>query len=422
MRRRNLILVLSLIALTGALAIAPGAAGKGPMTPSGAPDRSVFLRSTPTSSLAGIIAVSTATGHVLARLPLGVADAGWSVLYAAATADDRTTVTAYDPRSGAILRQLSLAGSFALPVVVPGGRPEGLSTDGRTLVLVDRAPQRGSSRFAFLDTALASPPRVATLPGDFAFDALSPVARDVYLIEHLGGTGSGHYQVRLYDAVAGTLADGAIVDKRNVDEVMEGRPIARVTSADGQWVHTLYVKTDGTAFVHQLDTTERYALCTDLPEDAVATTAADVGAWRLAIRGTDPPYAANGHLGILVGLDLGDVRVTGRMATPYATGSDELAIAPDGQTLFLAGPDGMSSVSTGDLVAAGDVLRTPPLAGIAITPDGRWLYGVAEDGTGIVELEIAGPGVSMSVTVPFVDVTTQDQMPMRLLAVADAGA
>lgn len=261
-----------------------------------------------------------------------------------------------------------------------------------------------------------------TLPGDFAFDALSADARHLYLIEHLGQAGSGHYQVRVYDPAAGALIAGAIVDKRDVAEAMEGRPVGRVTSGDGQWVYTLYVKTDGTAFVHELDTTDSLALCADLPDQARAASAADVLAWRLALRGADLPYAANGRLGILVALDSGGVRSTGQMATASAPSSDELAVAADSKVLYLAGPDGVTTFSTGALLAVGPVLHTLPLAGIAITADGRWLYGVAEAGTSIVEIAIAGPGVASSATVPFVDIPIQDRMPFRLLAVADGGA
>lgn len=448
MRHRELILVLFLVALIGGACTAPTAAGSSPSpavpahptavplsadTPlatsdpspaatSVAPDRLLFLRSALGTPADAIVAVSSATGHMVARLPLGVADAGWSVLYAAATAGDRTTVTAYDPRSGSILRRLSLPGSFSLPVVVPGGLPGGLATDGRTLVLVDRASQTGSSRFAFLDAALASRPRFVTLSSDFAFDALSPDAHYLYLIEHLGQTGSGHYQVRVYDSAAGALMPGAIVDKRNVGEAMEGRAVARVTAAGGQWVYTLYVKTDGTAFVHELDTLHTLALCADLPKEAKATTAADVMAWRLGQSGTGLPYAANGHLGILVALDAGGVRSTGKMAPASATGSDELAVAADGQALYLAGPDGVRTFSSGTLLPVGHELRTVPLSGIAISAGGRWLYSVTEDGIGIVEIAIAGPGAASSTTVPFVDMPTQDRMPMRLLAIADRGA
>ncbi|MHB8460308.1 MAG: hypothetical protein ACYDB6_09605 [Candidatus Limnocylindrales bacterium] len=447
MRARAPILSLVLVALIGAACNAPTAAGLRPsaspthqtaVPPSGsaplatsgpspasasvAPERLLFLRRAPGTSADAIVAVSSSSGRIVARLPLGVPDAGWSVLYAAATVGERTTVAAYEPRSGSVLRQRSLAGSFALPVVVPGGLPGGLTSDGRTLVLVDRAPGTGSSRFAFLDAALVSPPRFVTLPGGFAFDALSPDGRFLYLIEHLGQPGSGHYQVRAYDSAAGALLAGAIVDKRNVGEAMEGRPVARVSSADGRWVYTLYVRTDGTAFVHELDTTDTVALCADLPTTARATSAAEVMAWRLALRGTDLPYAANGRLGILVALDAGGVRATGRIVTASATDSDGLAVAADGQALYVGGPDGVTTYATGALLAVGQMLRTPPLAGIAASADGHALYGAAADGTGIVELAITASGGASAATVRVVDIATGDRPSFRLLAVADRGA
>ena len=60
-----------------------------------------------------------------------------------------------------------------------------------------------SRGWTLVDTGLAAPARFVTLRGGFAFDALSPDARYLYLIEHLGAVGSGHYQVRAYDSTVG---------------------------------------------------------------------------------------------------------------------------------------------------------------------------------------------------------------------------
>lgn len=447
MLRRTSILLLFLVTLIGAACVAPGAAAVLPSlvrpanptalpspadlplaTPAPSPSSSIatagrllFMRTGRGTAAEAIVAIAATTGQVAARLPVGVADGHWTVLYAAATIDGETTVTAYDPSSGATLRRISVPGSFALPVIVAGELPGGLASDGHTLVLVDQAPAPGSSRFALLDTTFATPARFVTLPGGFAFDALSPDARNLFLIEHLGPAASGHYQVRLYDTAAGALVPGAIVDKRNIGEAMEGRPVARVTSVDGQWVYTLYVKTDGTAFVHELDTTAALALCVDLPAAATATTAADVAAWRLGLRGTDPPYAANGNLGILVGLNPGTVRSTGRMPTGGTAGSAELAVAADGSALYLAGPGGVTTVSTSSFGTLGKVLPTSPLAGIAITDDGRSLYGVLGAGTGMVDITVSGPGVGSIASLPFGDLPAGDRIGIELLAIADGG-
>src|SRR5207249_3230039 len=117
-----------------------------------------------------------------------------------------------------------------------------------------------------LPEALAADPRIVELRGSFPFDAIGPDGRYLFLIERIGEAGSDHYQVRAWDSAVGRLLDAPIVDKREIGELMEGAPVARAMSADGQWAHTLYLKEDGTAFVHQLDTRNGLALCVDLPE------------------------------------------------------------------------------------------------------------------------------------------------------------
>jgi hypothetical protein len=60
---------------------------------------------------------------------------------------------------------------------------------------------------------------------------------------------------------------------------MTGWPVTRATSADGAWAFTLYVKGNGSGFVHALDTVDRRAVCIDLPWKDLATWAFDVRLW-----------------------------------------------------------------------------------------------------------------------------------------------
>jgi hypothetical protein len=169
-----------------------------------------------------------------------------------------------------------LQGRFDLPVVTVGGQLGGLSHDGGTLVLAPaRGPAGGSTRFAVLDAALADAPRYVALEGSFAFDALSPDGRRLFLIEHLPPVGSAHYQVRMLDLSTGVIEPAPLIDKRFPDEQMHGYPLARTESIDGTWVYTLY--RDGARnFVHAL-LTDGAAFCIDLP----AAETPD-GPWRLA--------------------------------------------------------------------------------------------------------------------------------------------
>jgi len=59
----------------------------------------------------------------------------------------------------------------------------------------------------------------------------------------------------------------AVVDKRELGEQMRGYPVARTTSARGEWVYTLYTRSPGGGrpFVHALNAAARTAFCIDLP-------------------------------------------------------------------------------------------------------------------------------------------------------------
>ena len=214
---------------------------------------------------------------------------------------------------------------------------------------------------------------------------MSPDGQLLYLIEHQGEPGSGHYQVRLYDVTYRELVKDPIVDKRELDEQMEGRPVARVASADGVWVHTLYVTASGGAFVHQLNTVERYALCAGLPGNS--STPAEAGAWRLALSSATAPFAANGRLGVVASVDSGNVRLSRPLPAP--NGDAELAISVDGRMLYLARADGLTTVTGRRLEATGDPFWTQELAGVSVEPNGEWLYGISREGSELVIVQVA---------------------------------
>jgi hypothetical protein len=272
--------------------------------------------------------VDTASGRLGAGLPLGVPDARWSTLYATAAGSGTTAVRAIDVRTGAMLRQTELAGSWALPTVVPGDLPVGVAERAGLLVLADAAPDAKASRFAIVDTALTAKPQIVTLNGRFEFDAVGPDGRYVFLIEHLDG---GHYQVRAYNTQAGKLEEFIVVDKREIGEEMEGLPVARATTDLGAWTYTLYTREDGTAFVHQLDTLNAGALCVDLPEDLKAITPADQRAWRIAANQGSGGYVANDRLGFFGSLGEGDLAATDRLTTTLKG----LAAGPAGYAYLL---------------------------------------------------------------------------------------
>jgi hypothetical protein len=166
----------------------------------------------------------------------------------------------------------------------------GLSPDGRTLVLGDvstGAPLKKTSSFAVIDPVHTASRGVITLQGDFSYDALSPGARMLYLIQHVSDQDPRKYQVRAYDLGARRLLDRVVIDKTSWDEVMQGMPFTREASSDGRWVYTLYAG-GAHPFVHALDTQSATARCIDLPKSwnqlDIANLRLHVGAGKLLLR------------------------------------------------------------------------------------------------------------------------------------------
>jgi hypothetical protein len=170
---------------------------------------------------------------------------------------------ATDARTGAVDSYQVLGGGFGVTQVAGDGSTVGLAGD-RTLVLAEYPTgQRPSTRIALVDTRTLKVRELIRLSGDFTLDAISPNGRTLFLIQRLGRAQTP-YVVRAYDISRRRLVPGAIRDRREPDEQMQGFPVSRATSADGRWAYTLYAKPGGEAFVHALDTERRAAWCVDL--------------------------------------------------------------------------------------------------------------------------------------------------------------
>ena len=155
---------------------------------------------------------------------------------------------------------------------------------------------------------------------------------------------------------------------------MEGRPIARAVTDGGAWTYTLYLREEGTAFVHQIQTLEGAALCVDLPEDIRAITDADANAWRIATTGSEGGFVANGRLRFLANIGVGDVTASTRLAGSSAV---ELAAGGPGNA-FLLGPDGLMAID-GKLRLLGHG-SGKEAHGVAMAPSGKALYVLSQGG------------------------------------------
>jgi hypothetical protein len=239
----------------------------------------------------------------------GVVDRAQGVRYVAMPGARTTTVAAVRRSDGRVLRYATVNGAFGIPLVAFDGTADGLSHDGRTLVLADVGTRADQSSFAFLRTNPLRLLKRVTLQGRWAFDALSPDGRTIYAIQYLATGPNPRYNVRAVSLLTGKPLGGAIVDKREPDEEMQGAPWARARSADGAWAYTFYVKPGGTAFVHMLDTAQRRAFCVDLPWHSTQQALARV---RLSVKlgGRALVLSKRGAVGRLAIIDTKTFKVT----------------------------------------------------------------------------------------------------------------
>jgi len=187
------------------------------------------------------------------------------VRYVALSGEGRTTIATIRMRGGRVARFNSIPGTFGIPLVSFDGTAAGLSHDQRRLVLSSFPGTPEVSRqthFAIVRLPGARLERLVTLRGAFSFDALSPDAKTLFVVEYLTADGA-RYRVRAVDLRTGRLLPRAIAEKGRT--TMSGLALTRATGSSGRFAYTLYRNDTGTAFVHALDTVGRRAICIELP-------------------------------------------------------------------------------------------------------------------------------------------------------------
>ena len=235
-------------------------------------------------------------------------DAASGVRYVALPAAKTTAVAAVRTSDGRVLRYATIRGTFGIPLVAFDGTAEGVSRDGKTLVLADVGANQTRDALRRPEHERRSGSQKAiTLPGLWAYDALSPNGRMLYATQYLGTGPNPRYNVRAVSLVTGKPVGGALVDKREPDEEMNGSPCARARSTNGAWAYTLYAKPNGTAFVHALDTARRRAYCVDLPLGRIRRR---LSAVRLRSRTAAARSSCQGGLGRLAVVDTPSFKVT----------------------------------------------------------------------------------------------------------------
>ena len=223
-------------------------------------------------AIAGVCAPATAAAD---GLPVGNVDAGpggiasrtGDVRYVTVPATPNTLALSIRRNGGQVLHSKMLRGRYTVPVVALDGTADGLSADGRTLVLIKPRPgfPRALTTFAIIDAQRLRTREIVRLRGDFSYDAMSPDGGLVYLIQYTSRRDPTRYAVRGYDTRKNRLLPDPIIDPRAFgEEGMRGYPITRATSPNGQWAYTLYDGAGKHPFVHALNTRDLTAACIDL--------------------------------------------------------------------------------------------------------------------------------------------------------------
>jgi len=211
--------------------------------------------------------------------------AGAHVVAVAKPGGGATQLRLVRDRGGAVVRTRVLPVNVGVPTVTFSGLVEGTWAKGRRLVLASSVYEdQVNTSFVVIDTRTLRALKTITLRGAFAFDALSPGGRRLYLLQFPQGIDGGiHYVVRSLNMRTGRLEPGAIVDRTEPDEQMNGIAMYRAWSADRTWAYTLYNGGASHAFVHALNTRTRTARCIDLPWAGEAQTILETA--QLAVKG-----------------------------------------------------------------------------------------------------------------------------------------
>jgi hypothetical protein len=299
----------------------------------------------------------SASAKLVRTVAPGVLTSDRRTLLTARMHGTRTLLRRISVSSGVILGQRTIAGRWGFQQAAEDGTLVAGGDPGQPIALVAAAREqdyRGgarSTRIAIVPSDLRGPVRVIRLAGSFGIDDLSPDGSTLYLIQHVTDV---HYRVRTYNLLTKKLLAGAVVDKSEPNEKMEGLPLARTASPDGSVVLTLYRRPSGVPFVHALMADGGYAICIDLPASA-RVDPRDTSSWGIAIGGGQL-FVANADTGWLAAIDYRSFKVLRTTSlgaqTPTGRAPMPLAADPMASTLYLARPQGLVTITASSLTPA----------------------------------------------------------------------
>jgi DNA-binding beta-propeller fold protein YncE len=331
--------------------------------------------------------VDTSTGRTVASLPAGVLAPSKDFIVHLAASSGKTAVAGLD-LAGKSLFALGLSGEYAFPNAY-GAAPSGFSPNGKWLVLVSR--DAAESRFAVIDVAKAELAATVALGSRFSFDAIHNDGSAMYLIEH-PQPGSTSYNVRLYLIATRTLLADIIFDKAAIAQydptvgLMDGTFHVSVAPTRGDWSFGLYMRPNGSPFVHALNVPGRYATCIVnlagkwTPSSMFSMALSGDGTWLYVVD------AAGGTASLI---DARSQQVS-RSATFATRGAGDphaasAVVSRDGTRLYASAAKGVAILQTTDLSLRGWAAPDLAVRSLAISSDGARLFGLSVNGVNVID-------------------------------------
>jgi hypothetical protein len=416
MRHRLIAAALPAVLLLAACGPRAGVPVKSSHSPAGS--YRIFLQEGFNGGARQVTVVNSMTGSVERQLPLGTPAPDWSRYYVVEKGTTTSTLKAIQPSSGQTLAQTSIPGGFFLPDLTGLGPTAGLSPNGRWVTLTRQLSDlHGTTTSVMIgDSSLSQTFKRVDLTGDFSFDALSNDGNSLYLIQKMQD--ANHYQVRLYTIADHSLMPGAVVDKREPNEPMNGIRGSSVAAPGGAHVYTVYIRDKG-PFIHALGLSDPFAFCVDLPNKGTSGFEPQ-SAWSLAISADGSRlYAVNARIRTVSVFAAGDPPTVVRTATlpsspvglsPFVLDAEAkgqvfggAALSADGRTLFAVGAMGVLAIDTQSLQTRSTWVKDWWFDSIHMSSDGNVLFAASLDGSllGVNPVTGAMEGVVPGVNQPW---------------------
>jgi hypothetical protein len=278
-----------------------------------------------------------------------------------------------------------------------------LSFNARWLALREASsPSSINTHFIVIDTQRMRVVADHTLSGQFGLDAISVDGTVLYLIQSLPDVGFGVYQVRAFDVARGMLERKVIAERGEKPGSMSGEAWTRTWSPDGSWLYTLYIESNGHAFVHALNLQARVTECLDFPP--IVRSTALMAHFTLSVAPDGRTlYAVNSALGVAIAIKnlparMHLVHLPAHAGAPVRM-QDAATVSPNGRIVFVATGTGVWVIDTSTLALKQTYVPDQEVASVALSRDGRRLFALSPT-SGMIDMLDPNTGAAQDVLQP----------------------